>query len=126
MATTARLGELEKSVMEHLWSTGEDHWSTVRDVFSSLAAGREIAYTTVMTVLQRLARKGLVYEQKSGRAYLYRPAASRSDLTAELMRDALDQAPDSDRRTALVRFVDSASADEVAALREALERLESS
>jgi predicted transcriptional regulator len=124
MATTARLGELEKSVMEYLWST-DDHWSTVRDVFSSLAAQREIAYTTVMTVLQRLARKGLVEEQKSGRAYRYQPAASRSDLTAELMRDALDQAPGSERRSALVRFVDSASDDELAALREALERLES-
>lgn len=124
MSPTSRLGELEKSVMEYLWST--DEWCTVRDVFSSLVGKREIAYTTVMTVLQRLARKGLVDEQKDGRAYLYRPAASRSDLTAELMRDALEQAPDSERRSALVRFVDSASDDEVAALREALEQLESS
>lgn len=125
MATAARLGELEKSVMEYLWSS--DQWCTVRDVFASLADEREIAYTTVMTVLQRLARKGLVEEQKSGRAYLYRPTASRSDLTAELMRDALDQTPaDSDRRSALVRFVDNATAADLAALREALERLESS
>ena len=53
------------------------------------------------------------------------PLATQGDLTAELMRDVLDEAPDSDRLSALVRFVDSASADELAALREALERLES-
>ena len=110
--------------MTQLWDQPTDQWATVRDVHQAISAHRPIAYTTVMTVLHRLSRKGLVEEKKAGRAYQYRAAASQGDLTAELMRDVLDEAPDSDRRSALVRF-DSASADELAALREALERLES-
>lgn len=112
--------------MTQLWADDATQWRTVREVYEALSAERAIAYTTVMTVLHRLARKGLVEEQKDGRAYRYRATASQGDLTAELMRDALDQAPDSDRRSALVRFVDSASEDELATLREALERLERS
>ena len=111
--------------MTQLWDSPAGQWSTVRDVHQAISSKREIAYTTVMTVLHRLSRKGLVEEEKDGRAYHYRAAATQGDLTAELMRDALDQTSGSDRRSALVRFVDSASDEELAALREALERLES-
>lgn len=58
MSRTARLGELGQAVMDHLWSTAEPQ--TVRHVHEGLTAHRELAYTTVMTVLQRLARKNLV------------------------------------------------------------------
>jgi predicted transcriptional regulator len=124
MGPKARLGDLERAVMDQLWK-GDDReqWATVREVYDALAATRDLAYTTVMTVLQRLARKGLVEEQRAGRAYLYRAAASRSDLTAELIHDVLADAEAADRRSALVRFVDSASEADLDTLRDALERL---
>ncbi|MBK8460011.1 MAG: BlaI/MecI/CopY family transcriptional regulator [Micropruina sp.] len=55
----------------------------VRDVQGLLAGDRELAYTTVMTVLDRLAKKGVVHRDLEGRAWLYRPAISRADLFAD-------------------------------------------
>lgn len=66
------LGRLEIGVMEILWSRGE---SSVRDVVSRLS--RPLAYTTVMTTLDRLFKKGLLERRKSDRAYLYSPRLSR-------------------------------------------------
>ena len=108
--------------MEALWADGS--WRTVREVHQELACSRNVAYTTVMTVLDRMARKGLVEQERAGRAYQYRPVASRESLTAELMRDALDELSRADRHTALVAFVDEANEDERAALRAALAALE--
>lgn len=108
--------------MDHLWAdTSGERWFTVREVHEELAREREIAYTTVMTVLQRLAKKRLALEAREGRAYLYRATSSRGAVTAELMRDALDGAGGRDRTTALARFVDEATPADVAALRRALE-----
>ncbi len=57
--------------MKALWSLGQ---GTVREIRSTLYPSRPLAYTTVMTVMDRLARKGMVERQKRGRAHLYRPA----------------------------------------------------
>ena len=111
--------------MERLWAAPEAAWFTVREVHEALAGEREIAYTTVMTVLDRLAKKDLVAQRKEGRAYLYRPVSSRPEMTADLMREALDEFAEGDRRPALMAFVGEATAEERAALREALTRLES-
>lgn len=110
--------------MDVLWSLPGDGWMTVREVHESLAADRDIAYTTVMTVMDRLSKKGLVSQHKEGRAYLYRAASSRGEMTADLMREALDEFAVDDRTTALVRFVGESTPEERAALREALARLE--
>ncbi len=128
MAPKSRMGELERAVMDQLWSGAPagapDGWWTVREVHEALAERRDIAYTTVMTVMQRMAGKGLVEQQRDGRAYHYRAADSRSAMTAGLMREALDEFATGDRRTALVAFVDEASDEERRALREALEALD--
>ncbi|GAA4698893.1 BlaI/MecI/CopY family transcriptional regulator [Nocardioides nanhaiensis] len=116
------LGDLERAVMERLWTAGEASL-TVREVHAGLAQEREIAYTTVMTVMDRLARKGLVLQEREGRAYGYRARGSRAEMTAELMRETLDDFADHDRGTALVAFVDAASPEDVAALRRALAEL---
>lgn len=71
-AQRSSLGRLELSVMEILWSRGE---SSVRDVAQKLS--RPLAYTTVMTTLDRLFKKGLLERRKSDRAYLYSPRLSR-------------------------------------------------
>ncbi|MEU5844394.1 BlaI/MecI/CopY family transcriptional regulator [Rhodococcus sp. NPDC047139] len=119
----AALGELERAVMDHLWSTPEPQ--TVRQVHEALSTRRNLAYTTVMTVLQRLAKKNLVIQQRDDRAHRYLPVHGRDELVASLMVDALDQADETaGRAAALVHFVGRVGADEAAALRAALAKLE--
>ncbi len=108
--------------MDQLWDGGDQ---SVRQVHAALAARRELAYTTVMTVLDRLAKKGLVHRERDGRAWTYRPATSREALAAELADQALGQS-EADRSAALVAFVDRVSPDEAELLRSALDRLERS
>lgn len=116
------MGELEQAVMGALWSLDDDQWATVRQVHESLA-DRGLAYTTVMTVMDRLARKEYVVQQRDGRAYRYRPRVSRAGLTAEMMRETLAGVAAGDRGPALVSFVEDASPEDIAALRRALDDL---
>ncbi|MCB0949028.1 MAG: BlaI/MecI/CopY family transcriptional regulator [Mycobacterium sp.] len=123
MAKVTRLGELERSVMDHLWSADEPQ--TVRQVHQALAAHRDLAYTTIMTVLQRLAKKNLVVQHRDDRAHRYTPTHGRDELVAGLMVDALDQVADSgSREAALVHFVERVGIEEADALRRALAELE--
>ena len=115
MAVVTTLGELERAVMETLWSATAP--VTARDVQDALP-GRDLATTTVLTVLGRLERKGLVTREREGRAHRYRAVASREDHVAELMRDALDAAPD--RGAVLARFLGSIPPEERAKLRDLL------
>jgi predicted transcriptional regulator len=113
--------------METLWDSGDD-WLTVREVHDRLSQGRDIAYTTVMTVLDRMAHKQIVEREREGRAWKYRPTHSRGELTAEVMRQALgefaQEANAHDRAAALVAFVGEASEADRQALRDALAELE--
>ena len=111
-----RLGELEAVVMDVLWSATEPR--RVRDVRAELAPQRPLAYTTVMTVLDNLHRKGWVRRELDGRAYLYRPVASREEVTAQALRDLLDSSVDSE--SVLLHFVRSVSPRESELLRDAL------
>lgn len=123
MAKMNRLGDLERSVMDLLWDADEPQ--TVRQVHDALSAHRELAYTTVMTVLQRLARKGLVAQLRDDRAHRYAPVDSRDELVAGLMVDALDQAANpGGRRAALMHFVERVGTDEADTLRQALAELD--
>ena len=116
----AQLGHLEAAVMDRLWSRDEP--LSVREVLEDLRAERPLAYTTVMTVLDNLHRKGIVIRQKSGRAYVYRPSRSRETHTADLMEQALSSS--SDRGGALLRFVEKMSTEEAEDLRRALDQRE--
>ena len=85
------LYELETKVMDRLWSLGE---ATVRDVLAAINAGaeKELAYTTVMTVLQRLDTKGLAVRRREGRTDVYSPRLTRDayqDARAEAEVTAL-------------------------------------
>ena len=111
-----QLGQLETAAMEHLWASESP--MSVREMLEHLNEDRDLAYTTVLTVLDHLHRKEIVRREKAGRAYVYRPAASRSDYTAELMQQVLAANPD--RGSALMRFVEALPADEVDELRRAL------
>ena len=101
--------------MHRLWAAPGS--MTARDVQEGLTTNP--ATTTVLTVLGRLERKGLVTRERAGRAHRYTSVASREDHVATLMRDALDAAPD--RGAALARFFGSIPADERAALRDLLD-----
>ena len=105
--------------MDVLWDTvpGTSDGVTVREVADALD-GRELAYTTVMTVLDRLAGKGMVQREREGRAWRYRAAASREAHIAQLMLDALDLG--GSRDAALVRFARSVTGTEAEVLRAAL------
>jgi predicted transcriptional regulator len=111
------LGELERAVMAQLWAAPGP--LTVREVHDRLE--RELAYTTVMTVLGRLAKKGVVRQERDGKAYRYAAASSREQLAASVMLDALGDVGE-DRAATLVAFVDQVGPEEVAALRAALGR----
>lgn len=111
-----RLGELEAVVMDVLWSSRTP--VRVRDVRIRLAAERPLAYTTVMTVLDNLHRKGWVRRELDGRAYLYRAAASREEETARALRALLDASGDTE--AVLVHFARSVSERESTVLRDAL------
>lgn len=107
--------------MNVLWAAPEP--LTAKAIGDAVGAtlGVSHAVTTVLTVLSRLERKGVVVRERSGRAHTYRSAASREDHVADLMREALGTAADTD--AALARFVSHATPTEAAALRRALDRL---
>ncbi|MBT2498475.1 BlaI/MecI/CopY family transcriptional regulator [Agromyces sp. ISL-38] len=118
----ASLGELERSVMELLWSN--DAALTANELRDRLAErgegpARAVATTTVLTVLSRLERKGFVSRARDVRPHRYRALLSREEHTAELMHEVLDRA--SDRDAALARFVGSVSDGEAAILRRLLD-----
>lgn len=96
MAKLRRLGNLERAVMDYLWDA--EGPQTVREVHKALCSRRAMAYTTVMTVLHRLAGKNLVAEMREERAFRYVPIHGRTELVAHLMVDALDQVADRDCR----------------------------
>ncbi|MGW5674974.1 BlaI/MecI/CopY family transcriptional regulator [Streptomyces sp. NPDC003860] len=112
------LGELEAEIMALVWRGGEP--MSVRALTDALNDSRPLAYTTVMTVAERLRAKGWLGREKDGRSYRYRAARSAEDYTAELMEQALETS--ADRGGALARFVDRLDADEAAALWEALRK----
>lgn len=110
-----RLGDLERAVMDALWARASP--VSVRAIHEDLA-DRGLAYTTVMTVLTRLADKGFVTRERDGRAWLYAAAAGREEYVAELMLDALGET--GDRAAALTRFARAVTSEDVELLRKAL------
>ena len=95
------LGELEDRIMRTLWR--RESAATVREVHTTLSQDRSLAYTTVMTVMDRLSRKGLLHRRLRGRAYEYLPSRSEAEYTADLMHELLATTRDS--RAVLAHFV---------------------
>jgi predicted transcriptional regulator len=112
----SRFGELEAAVMDRLWAAGSPR--SVRDVLEELQQGRTIAYTTVMTVMERLFRKDMLTRVADGRAFLYSPTQSRADYTAGVMADTL--AGSTDKLATLVHFAERVSPREAKQLLQAL------
>lgn len=115
----AQLGDLERSIMDALWAS--DAPLTANELQESLetgsagVSGKQLAVTTVLTVLSRLEHKGLVMRDRSVRPHLYRASSSHADHTAELMHEILGAS--SDRSEVLARFLGQVSPEEAATLR---------
>ena len=103
--------------MQELWTRG--HPVTVRDVLDALSPARKLAYTTVMTVMDNLHRKGQLTREMVGRAWLYRPVRTRAEHAAVLLQHVLEEAED--RQEVLMHFVADLDPDSVAQLRSAVE-----
>ncbi|MFC6010315.1 BlaI/MecI/CopY family transcriptional regulator [Nocardia lasii] len=113
-------GDLEAVLMDRLWDRDVDA-TTVRELFDELATERDIAYTTVMSTMDNLHRKGWLAREREGRAYRYWPRVTREEYSAQLMYEALNVGGRSD--LVLNYFVDRISEDEFAGLRAALRRV---
>jgi predicted transcriptional regulator len=79
------LGKLERQLLEEIWQRGE---TTVRDLFRIL--DERIAYTTIMTTLDRLYKKNLLSRYKDGRAFMYAPLVTREELENGIREDVID------------------------------------
>jgi len=98
------LGELESEIMEVVWHRGE---ATVRDVFSILSRKREIAYTTVKTVMERLSAKKLLYQLKQSNAFVYTPRLSRESFTRSTIKEILSGLLEDFYEPVTTQFIDS-------------------
>ncbi|WP_045876604.1 BlaI/MecI/CopY family transcriptional regulator [Pseudofrankia sp. DC12] len=109
-------GDLEAEVMDRMWARVEP--ATVRDILEGLKQERAIAYTTVMTVMDRLFQKGWLSRERVGRSYTYATTLTRSEYTARQLNEVLSGTDN--RGMALLHFVRSMQAAEVEALNDAL------
>ena len=118
------LGPLETDVMEAVWTLGD---TTVRNVHESLARGRRIAYTTVMTTMGRLASKGLLIRDTSGLAHRYRATVSREEYAKSTVHSVVDWLVNSFPEPAISYFVDVVNDGDdpamMAALRQKIDEL---
>ena len=98
------LGQLEQDIMNVVWQRGR---VTVRAVFVELAKQRDIAYTTVMTTMDRLAKKDVLKCSKLGKAYEYQPVQTEQDLCLCTTRAMIDMLILRYGDLAIAQFVDT-------------------
>lgn len=118
------LGPLETEVMETVWRLRD---ATVRDVHDELSQRRDLAYTTVMTTMSRLASKGLLSRDTSGLAHRYVPTVTRDEYARSTVTSVLDWLVASFPEPALNYFVEVVGGEkedeELASLRERITHL---
>jgi BlaI family penicillinase repressor len=90
-------------IMHVVWSLGR---ATVRDVYETLRERRKVAYTSVMTVMKILERKGHLKKKQEDRAYLYRPARPRTQVLGVMVRDFVDRVFQGAAKPLLVHLVE--------------------
>lgn len=112
-------GELEAVIMARLWAMGGH--GTVREVLEQIQRERDIAYTTVLSTMENLHRKGHVTRTREGKAYRYRTALSLAEHTAGLMHEALSGGGE-DTAAVLTHFVQEMSEPELDRLRDVVQR----
>jgi len=111
-------GDLEAVIMRLVWD--HDRPVTVRELYEELQRERAIAYTTVMSTMDNLHRKGWLARERDGKAYRYTAVASREEYSARLMREAMAEAGDAE--AVLSHFVAAMDGGQAEALRAVLDR----
>jgi predicted transcriptional regulator len=109
-------GDLENSIMQVMWSAEKP--LVVREVRERMLYGRPVAYTTVMTVMNILFRKGVLEREKYGRAWRYWPAESREEHDARLMLEVLRSGGET--CMTMRRFLECVDDDGLASFRDAM------
>lgn len=99
------LFDLEAEIMECVWAAGWESFA-ISDVLEALQEDREIAYTTVMTTVTRLFKKGLLSRHKEGRRYIYQSKMSRAQFIDKMTRDVLSSLPKGGRETAMTFLIE--------------------
>ena len=103
------LGDLEAEVMKVVWKQEK---STVREVYEQLRLEKNLAYTTVMTIMSRLADKGLLAKAPQGNAYIYTPAVSEAEFTEMVVSEVIDGLLEEFAEPALSHMVDKLGAED--------------
>jgi len=98
------LGELQAQIMEIAWQQGA---ITVRDVLDALGSGRDLAYTTVMTVMSRLADQELLIRELIGKTYIYHAVGTREQFRAGISGAIVNDLVTDFGDLALTQFVDA-------------------
>ncbi|MHB0975725.1 MAG: BlaI/MecI/CopY family transcriptional regulator [Candidatus Aquicultorales bacterium] len=98
-----RFGTLESQVMEVIWLKGS---ASVREVHDSLSKGHDVAYTTILTVMQRLAKKGMLLRIIDGNSHIYAATLSKEAYCGSLMRTFLGVLSKPMAARTLVHFVE--------------------
>jgi predicted transcriptional regulator len=112
-------GDLEAVIMRLVWDRAGP--VTVRELYEELQRERAIAYTTVMSTMDNLHRKGWLARERDGKAYRYAAVASREEYSARLMGEAMAEAGDTE--AVLSHFVAAMDGGQAEALRAVLDRL---
>jgi len=113
-------GDLQRDIMRVLWETES---ASVEEVRQRLPGGKEGAYTTVQTVLNRLAERGLVIRDEKSRAIRYSARFSEADYLSRSLRQTLDEASSRARQTALASLVDDLEPSELEEVRDIIAKL---
>jgi predicted transcriptional regulator len=101
------LGNLEERVMEIMWRANRP--LAVRDVAQKLRTKPALAYTTVMTTLDRLFKKELLARDKEGNAFIYRPAMTRDEYHCRIVEETVGDLIEKSAMPVLAAFVDTAA-----------------
>ncbi len=114
------LGELQKAVMETVWSLGE---ASVNQVKTRLAR-RKLAYTTILSVMQKLDKAGWLTHREEGRAYIYRPALTRDEAGRSSLRQFIKRVCGGDPIAMFQHLLDDQelSAEDLAELRKMIDK----
>lgn len=97
------IGSLEAEILAVIWEQGE---TTVREVYEILRERRQIAYTTVMTVMNNLVKKHLLTQDRTAIAYVYRPAIPGRDVAKAVLDSVIDRLLGGQRNIAVSQLLD--------------------
>ncbi|TCT16149.1 putative transcriptional regulator [Natranaerovirga pectinivora] len=97
------LGTLESEVMDAIWRKGSE--VTVREIFDKLALSKDIAYTTVMTIMVRLADKNILDRRKDGKTLYFIPFLSKEEFTSKMVGNVVDSLLEDFAEATMAHFI---------------------